>query len=45
VRETLGICSRAYILSNGSVIADGAPQSILANETVRQVYLGEDFRL
>jgi lipopolysaccharide export system ATP-binding protein len=45
VRETLGICSRAYILSNGSVIAEGSPQSILANETVRQVYLGEDFRL
>jgi lipopolysaccharide export system ATP-binding protein len=45
VRETLGICSRAYILSNGGVIAEGSPQSILANETVRQVYLGEDFRL
>jgi lipopolysaccharide export system ATP-binding protein len=45
VRETLGICSRAYILSNGHVIAEGAPQAILANETVRQVYLGEDFRL
>jgi lipopolysaccharide export system ATP-binding protein len=45
VRETLGICSRAYILSNGNVIAEGDPQSILANETVRQVYLGEDFRL
>jgi lipopolysaccharide export system ATP-binding protein len=45
VRETLGICSRAYILSNGAVIAEGSPQSILANETVRQVYLGEDFRL
>ncbi len=45
VRETLGICSRAYILSNGTVIADGSPQSILDNETVRRVYLGEDFRL
>jgi lipopolysaccharide export system ATP-binding protein len=45
VRETLGICSRAYILSDGHVIAEGAPQAILANETVRQVYLGEDFRL
>jgi lipopolysaccharide export system ATP-binding protein len=45
VRETLGICSRAYILSDGSVIAEGGPQSILANETVRRVYLGEEFRL
>ena len=45
VRETLGICSRAYILSNGSVIADGSPAEILANENVRRVYLGEDFRL
>jgi lipopolysaccharide export system ATP-binding protein len=45
VRETLGICSRAYILSNGSVIAEGSPDAILADTTVRQVYLGEDFRL
>lgn len=45
VRETLGICSRAYILNAGSVIAEGAPEMILANETVREVYLGKDFRL
>ncbi len=45
VRETLGICGRAYILSEGRVIADGQPQDILDNEQVRQVYLGEDFRM
>ena len=43
VRETLAICERAYIVSEGSVIAEGTPQEILENETVRQVYLGEDF--
>lgn len=45
VRETLGICSRAYILSEGQVIAEGNPQDVLANEQVKQVYLGEDFRM
>lgn len=45
VRETLGICSRAYILSDGEVIAAGAPAKILQNSQVRKVYLGEDFRL
>jgi len=45
VRETLGICSRAYILSEGKVIADGKPQDILENAEVRRVYLGEDFRM
>ncbi|MBR9814661.1 LPS export ABC transporter ATP-binding protein [bacterium] len=45
VRETLGICSRAYILSEGEVIADGDPQAVLANETVRNVYLGKSFTL
>jgi len=45
VRETLGICSRAYIINAGQVIADGTPESILANQEVRQVYLGENFRL
>jgi lipopolysaccharide export system ATP-binding protein len=45
VRETLGICQRAYILNSGSVIAAGAPEEVLANREVRQVYLGEDFRL
>ncbi|WP_405232134.1 LPS export ABC transporter ATP-binding protein [Lentisalinibacter salinarum] len=45
VRETLGICSRAYILNEGSLIAEGTPEEILANRHVRQVYLGEGFRL
>ncbi|MGA9854454.1 MAG: LPS export ABC transporter ATP-binding protein [Gammaproteobacteria bacterium] len=45
VRETLGICSRAYIISNGQVIADGPPETILASQQVREVYLGENFRL
>ncbi|MEX0606396.1 MAG: LPS export ABC transporter ATP-binding protein [Halofilum sp. (in: g-proteobacteria)] len=45
VRETLGICQRAYILSEGGVIASGNSEEILANERVRQVYLGEHFRL
>ena len=45
VRETLGICGRAYIMSEGQVIAEGAPQQILLNERVRQVYLGEHFTL
>jgi lipopolysaccharide export system ATP-binding protein len=45
VRETLGICSRAYIVSSGSVIASGSADDILANPEVREVYLGQDFRL
>jgi len=45
VRETLGICRRAYILAEGQVIADGAPEALLQNETVRKVYLGESFHL
>jgi lipopolysaccharide export system ATP-binding protein len=45
VRETLGICDRAYIVSNGSVIAAGTAQEILANAQVREVYLGQDFKL
>lgn len=45
VRETLGICHRAYILNDGKVIAEGSPTQILANQQVRQVYLGESFRL
>lgn len=45
VRETLGICGRAYILAEGEVIASGGADDILAHERVRQVYLGEDFRL
>lgn len=45
VRETLGICDRAYIISEGRVLASGAPTEIIENEKVRQVYLGEHFRL
>lgn len=45
VRETLGICQRAYILNEGRVIAEGSAQQILADEQVRRVYLGESFRL
>lgn len=45
VRETLGICDRAYIISEGSVLASGSPDEIIYNESVRKVYLGEHFRL
>lgn len=45
VRETLGICGRAYILNEGSLIAAGSPNEILENQHVREVYLGEGFRL
>ena len=45
VRETLGICQRAYIINDGQVIADGEPKAILANDEVRKVYLGHDFQL
>jgi lipopolysaccharide export system ATP-binding protein len=45
VRETLGICSRAYILSDGSLIASGSPEEILENNHVREVYLGQEFKL
>lgn len=45
VRETLGICDRAYILADGAVLAQGAPAELLENPDVRRVYLGEDFRL
>ena len=45
VRETLGICSRAYILNDGSMIAEGSPEEILNNQHVREVYLGESFSL
>jgi len=45
VRETLGICDRAYILNDGGVLAQGAPDTILNNPDVRRVYLGESFRL
>jgi lipopolysaccharide export system ATP-binding protein len=45
VRETLGICNRAYILSDGKIIAQGQPEDVLSNKEVREVYLGRDFRL
>jgi len=45
VRETLGICDHAYILNNGCVLAEGQPETIIANDEVREVYLGRNFRL
>jgi lipopolysaccharide export system ATP-binding protein len=45
VRETLGICDRAYIINDGTVLAYGKPDEIIYNESVRRVYLGEHFRL
>ena len=45
VRETLGICDRAYIVNDGRIIAEGAPDHILQDEHVREVYLGEDFTM
>ena len=45
VRETLGICDRAYIINDGTVLAFGKPDEIVYNERVRKVYLGEHFRL
>ncbi len=45
VRETLGICDRAYIISDGRVLAEGTPQDIVDNADVRKVYLGEHFRM
>ena len=45
VRETLGICDRAYIINDGTVLAYGKPEEIVYNESVRRVYLGEHFRL
>jgi len=45
VRETLGICDRAYIISEGTVLAEGRPDEIVANPDVRKVYLGEHFKM
>jgi lipopolysaccharide export system ATP-binding protein len=45
VRETLGVCGRAYIVNQGAVIASGSAEEVLANPQVREVYLGESFRL
>lgn len=45
VRETLDICQRAYIVSSGTVVTEGKPESILTNQQVRDVYLGDEFQL
>jgi lipopolysaccharide export system ATP-binding protein len=45
VRETLGICDRAYIINEGAVLASGRPDEIVDNDSVRRVYLGENFRM
>jgi len=45
VRETLGICDKAYILGQGHLIAEGSPDSVLDNEEVKRVYLGDDFKI
>ncbi len=45
VRETLGICDRAYIINEGAVLASGRPDEIVQNDNVRRVYLGENFRM
>ena len=45
VRETLGICDRAYVMGEGTILAEGDPGQILENKTVRKIYLGDDFKL
>ena len=45
VRETLSICDQAYIVNDGIIIAEGAPDTVLSNEHVKEVYLGADFRM
>jgi lipopolysaccharide export system ATP-binding protein len=45
VRETLGICDRAYVMGEGEVLAEGNPTQILENKVVRKIYLGDDFKL
>ena len=45
VRETLGICDRAYVMGQGEILADGDPHQILENKIVRKIYLGDDFKL
>jgi lipopolysaccharide export system ATP-binding protein len=45
VRETLGICDRAYIINQGAVLKSGSPEDIIGDESVRRVYLGEHFRM
>ena len=45
VRETLGVCNKAYIINNGEVVADGIPSKIIKNKLVREVYLGDNFKI
>jgi lipopolysaccharide export system ATP-binding protein len=45
VRETLGICDRAYILNAGTMLTEGKPEQIISNPDVRKVYLGQDFSM
>ena len=45
VRETLNVCDRSYILNNSKIIAEGQSEDILENETVKQVYLGDQFKM
>ena len=45
VRETLGICDRAYVMGHGTILAEGDPGQILDNKIVRKIYLGDDFKL
>ena len=45
VRETLGICDRAYVMGEGHILAEGKPAQILENKIVRKIYLGQDFKL
>ena len=45
VRETLGICDHAYIINEGEVLARGSAEEIISNESVRKIYLGENFRM
>jgi len=45
VRETLDICEKAYIVGNGHIIAEGSAEEVLSNQQVKDIYLGDDFRL
>ncbi len=45
VRDTLSICDRAYIIKDGSIIREGTPSEITEDQTVREIYLGQDFKL
>ena len=45
VRETLGICDRAYVMGDGTILAEGSPEHILENKVVRKIYLGDNFKL